>query len=252
MRDALGRVGSVLVLGGSSDIGIAATAALAREGAHRFVLAARDPSATEPVVERLRSLGATAVETRAFDADDLIAHEGFVENVFHASDIDVALLSFGVLPDQLAAEKDPSLAAAVATTNYVGAISVLTCLAKRMDEQGHGAIVVMSSVAGERGRRSNYLYGTSKAGLDVFCQGLGDRLRDRGVRVLIVRPGFVMSKMTRGLRPTPLSTTPGRVADAIVRGLQGEAAIVWVPPALRFVMSALRHLPRSIFRELPI
>jgi decaprenylphospho-beta-D-erythro-pentofuranosid-2-ulose 2-reductase len=200
----------------------------------------------------LRTLGAGSVDVRAFDADDLGSHATVVDEMFDEADVDVALLAFGILGDQAAAEKDPAAAVAVATTNYVGSVSVLTSLAHRMDEQGHGTIVVLSSVAAERGRRSNYVYGSSKAGLDVFAQGLGDRLRERGVRVLIVRPGFVVSKMTHGLRPAPLSTTPDAVARAIVRGLERDTDIVWVPPVLRWVMSALRHLPRAVFRKMPI
>lgn len=252
MRDGLGRVGTLLVLGGGSEIGLATASALVGRGTRRVVLAARDPERLEPAIERLRDRGAASCEARAFDADATDDHESFVDELFDEGDVDVALLAFGILGDQGAAEKDPSAAVAVARTNYVGAVSVLTCLAGRMDEQGHGTIVVLSSVAGERGRRSNYVYGSSKAGLDVFGQGLGDRLRERGVRVVIVRPGFVASAMTRGLRPPPLSTTPEAVARSIVRALEGSADVVWVPPALRYVMSGLRHLPRAAFRKLPI
>lgn len=252
MRDGLGRFGTLLVLGGGSEIGLATAASLIDRGTRRVVLAARDPERLQPALERLRDRGAVSCEARRFDADATEEHESFVDEMFDEGDVDVALLAFGVLGDQAAAEKDPTEAVAVARTNYVGGISVMTSLARRMDEQGHGAIVVLSSVAGERGRRSNYVYGSSKAGLDVFGQGLGDRLRDRGVRVLIVRPGFVASAMTRGLRPPPLSTSPAAVSRSIVRGLERDVEIVWVPPALRWVMSGLRHLPRSAFRKLPI
>jgi decaprenylphospho-beta-D-erythro-pentofuranosid-2-ulose 2-reductase len=167
-------------------------------------------------------------------------------------DLDIALLAFGVLGDQQAAEKDPAAALEVARTNYLGAVSVLLILASRMRDQGHGDIVVLSSVAGERGRRSNFVYGSSKAGLDVFCQGLADSLHGEGVRLLVVRPGFVRSKMTAHLEAAPLSTTPGAVASAIVDGLDRTRDVVWVPAKLRWVMSALRHLPRPIFRRLEI
>jgi decaprenylphospho-beta-D-erythro-pentofuranosid-2-ulose 2-reductase len=252
VNDGTGGVGNLLVLGGGSDIGLATAAALVERGTRRVVLAARDPAKLGPAVKRLRALGASSCEARSFDAESFGSHADFVDDVFDTQDIDLAMLAFGVLGDQAVAEKDPSAAVAIAQTNYVGAVSVLTSLARRMDEQGHGTIVVLSSVAGERGRRSNYVYGSSKAGLDVYCQGLGDRLRDRGVRVVIVRPGFVRSKMTLGSRPIPLSTTPGAVADAIVRALEGGADLVWVPGTLRFIMSGLRHLPRPVFRRLPI
>jgi decaprenylphospho-beta-D-erythro-pentofuranosid-2-ulose 2-reductase len=121
-----------------------------------------------------------------------------------------------------------------------------------MKQQGHGTIVLLSSVAGERVRKSNYVYGSSKAGIVGFAQGLGDSLAGTGVRVMVVRPGFVKTKMTAGLDPVPLSTTPEAVADAIVKGLARGSDTVWAPAPLRGVMAALRHVPRAIFRRLPI
>jgi decaprenylphospho-beta-D-erythro-pentofuranosid-2-ulose 2-reductase len=176
-----------------------------------------------------------------------------IDGVFERDrDVDLTLLAFGVLPDEGAAQKDAGIAIEAARTNYVGAVSVLLPLAERMREQGHGTIVVLSSVAGERGRRSNFVYGSSKAGLDTFCQGLADRLYGSGVRLLVVRPGFVHSNMTRGLDPTPLAATPDDVARAIVDGLSRSAPVIWVPAKLRWVMSGLRHLPRPLFRRLNI
>jgi decaprenylphospho-beta-D-erythro-pentofuranosid-2-ulose 2-reductase len=113
-------------------------------------------------------------------------------------------------------------------------------------------IVALSTVAGERVRRSNFVYGSSKAGFDAFFQGLGDSLVGTGVRVMIVRPGFVHTKMTEGLEPAPLATTAEAVADAIVHGMERGSEVIWVPPALRFVMSGLRHVPRALFRKLPV
>jgi len=113
----------------------------------------------------------------------------------------------------------------------------------------HGSLVVLSSVAGERGRKDNFIYGSTKAGLDTFAQGLGDSLHGTGVHVMVVRPGFVETKMTAGREKAPFSTTPDAVADAIVAGLRKGSEIVWVPAALRFVFSGLRHLPRPVFRR---
>jgi decaprenylphospho-beta-D-erythro-pentofuranosid-2-ulose 2-reductase len=126
------------------------------------------------------------------------------------------------------------------------------CLAsaRRLRDQGHGTLVVLSSVAGERVRSANFVYGSSKAGLDGFCQGLGDALVGSGVRVLIVRPGFVPTKMTAGRDRAPFSTTPEQVAEVVVRGLQSGAEVVWSPPVLRWVMAVARHLPRAVFRRL--
>jgi decaprenylphospho-beta-D-erythro-pentofuranosid-2-ulose 2-reductase len=157
-----------------------------------------------------------------------------------------------VLGDQDAAEHDAAEAVRIVETNYTGAVSVLVPLAQAMRRQGHGRIVALSSVAGERARKSNFVYGSSKAGLDAFCQGLGDSLQGTGVRVMVVRPGFVHSKMTHGLEAAPLATDPESVAAAIVTGLGRGADTVWAPGTLRYVMAVLRHLPRVVFRRLPI
>jgi decaprenylphospho-beta-D-erythro-pentofuranosid-2-ulose 2-reductase len=140
----------------------------------------------------------------------------------------------------------------LAAVNYVGGVSAGLAAARRLRAQGHGTLVVLSSVAGERVRKANYIYGSSKAGLDGFAQGLGDAMRGSGARVLIVRPGFVTSKMTAGMTPPPLSTTPDKVAEATDRALRTGRDIVWAPGALRWVMLAVRHLPRPVFRRLPM
>jgi decaprenylphospho-beta-D-erythro-pentofuranosid-2-ulose 2-reductase len=252
MRDALGRYGTVVVLGGGSDIGSSTARLLAARGS-TIVLAARRPDELIDEAAALRGAGARAVEVVPFDALDTEAHPAFVRELFDRfGDLDLVLLAFGVLGDQEAAEKDAAAALEVARTNYLGAVSVLIPLAEALREQGHGTIAVLSSVAAERGRRSNFVYGSAKAGLDVFCQGLADRLHGEGVRVLVVRPGFVASKMTAHLDPAPLSTTPDAVAKATLDGLDRGADVVWVPGPLRWVMTVLRHLPRSVFRRLPI
>lgn len=252
MRNALGSVQSVLTLGATSDIARATELALARAGARRFVLAARDVDAAERAATELQAAGASAV-VQAFDAEDLAGHELLLDEAFATTgDIDLVLLAFGVLCDQEEALRDPAVAVHTATVNYVAAVSLLTGLARRLRAQGHGTIVVLSSVAGQRPRRSNFVYGSSKAGLDAFAQGLGDTLTPSGVRVMVVRPGFVHTKMTAGMPPAPLSTTPDRVADAIVSALARGTETVWVPPSLAVVMAVLCHLPRAVFRRLPI
>jgi decaprenylphospho-beta-D-erythro-pentofuranosid-2-ulose 2-reductase len=253
MTDGFGRPATVLVLGGASDIGLATARQLVAAGARTVVLGARRPEALAPAIESLAASGTDVVVALPFDALDVGSHAAFVDDVFDRhGDVDVALLAFGVLPDEDAAMKDASVALEAARINYLGAMSVLIPLASRMHGQGHGTIVVLSSVAAERGRRSNFVYGSSKAGLDTFCQGLADRLHGSGVRLLLVRPGFVRSKMTLGREPMPLSTTPEAVGRAIVDCLTSGAPIIWVPPALRWVMSGLRHLPRPLFRRLEV
>lgn len=252
MKDALGDVQSVLVLGAGSDL----ARAIVREMTGRLrtvVLAARDPGALVEDVAALRATGVDTVEAVAFDATDFDAHDGFVaEQFLRFGDLDVVLLAFGVLGDAEVAARDGRVAREIVETNFTGAVSVLVPIAQHLRSQGHGTIVVLSSVAGERVRRSNFVYGASKAGLDGFAQGLADSLHGSGVHVMIVRPGFVHTKMTAGRPAAPLATTPEAVARAVVDGIRRNRAVVWTPATLRVVMSGLRHLPRAVFRRLPL
>jgi len=253
VKDGLGAPQSVLVLGGGSDIAMATLRLLVKAKARTVVLAGRDPEAMEAPVAELRTLGAQRVDAVRFDADDIASHAAFFDDVFSRhGDFDAILLAFGVLGDQAEAEADPGVAAAILHTNFVGAASAGLHAARRLREQGQGVIVALSSVAGERARRSNFVYGSSKAGLDAFFQGLGDSLVGTGVKVLIVRPGFVHTKMTAGLASVPLSTTPEEVAAVIVRSLETGAEVAWAPRPLRLVMFVLRHLPRPVFRRLKV
>ena len=175
-----------------------------------------------------------------------------IRKAFASGDIDVAVVAFGVLGDAEKAWTDVDAAVELATVNYTAAVSVGVALAERLREQGHGAIVALSSVAGERPRRSNFVYGSTKAGLDAFYTGLAEALRASGVGVTVVRPGFVHTRMTEGMKPAPLSTTPEAVAAAVVDAVRNRREQVWVPAPLRWVMSVLRHLPRPVFRRLPV
>ncbi|MFF2845072.1 decaprenylphospho-beta-D-erythro-pentofuranosid-2-ulose 2-reductase [Streptomyces sp. NPDC058001] len=251
MKDAFGTPQSLLVLGGTSEIALATARRLIARRLRTVWLAGRPSPALEAAAEHLRSLGAE-VRTVAFDALDPESHEEVLGKVFADGDLDMVLLAFGLLGDQARDESDPVSAVRVAQTNYTGAVSAGLVAARALQTQGHGSLVVLSSVAGERARRSNFIYGSSKAGLDAFAQGLGDALHGTGVHVMVVRPGFVRSKMTAGLEEAPLATTPEAVATAIETGLRRRSEMVWVPGTLRVVMSALRHAPRSVFRRLPM
>jgi decaprenylphospho-beta-D-erythro-pentofuranosid-2-ulose 2-reductase len=252
VRDAVGGVQTLLVLGGTSEIGLATARKLVEGRTRRVVLAARDVDGAERGAAELRRMGAT-VDVIAFDARDFASHDAVVDEAFErCGDVDCAIVAFGVLGDQERLATDRTAAVEAVEANYVGAVSVCVPLAERMRRQGHGTIVVLSSVAGERARKSNFVYGSSKAGLDAFAQGLGDRLHADGVRVMVVRPGFVRTKMTAGLDDVPLSTDPDAVAESIAAGLRRNADTVWSPAPLRLVMSVLRHLPRPIFRRLNV
>ncbi|MCX5560185.1 decaprenylphospho-beta-D-erythro-pentofuranosid-2-ulose 2-reductase [Streptomyces sp. NBC_00038] len=251
MKDAFGIPQSLLILGGTSEIALATARRLIARRTRTVWLAGRPSPALERAAEHLRGLGADA-RTVAFDALDPESHETLLGKVFAEGDIDMVLLAFGVLGDQARDEQDPVSAVRVAQTNYTGAVSAGLVCARALQAQGHGSLVVLSSVAGERARRSNFIYGSSKAGLDAFAQGLGDALHGTGVHVMVVRPGFVVTRMTAGLAQAPLATTPEAVATAIETGLRRRSETVWVPGALRLAMSALRHVPRPVFRRLPI
>ncbi len=219
MKDSLGSVQSLLVLGGSSDIAVATARRLAQDRTKRIILAARPSERLNAAVTLLRSHGAD-VRAVDFDALDFSSHEKVLAPLFEEGDIDVVLLAFGVLGDQPKDERDPLAAAQVVQTNYVGAVTSSLVCAEALKKQGHGSLVVLSSVAAERARKANFIYGSSKAGLDAFAQGLGDSL-----------------------------VTAEAVADGIVEGLRSNAETIWVPAQVRYAMSALRHLPRPIFRK---
>ncbi|MBC9729107.1 decaprenylphospho-beta-D-erythro-pentofuranosid-2-ulose 2-reductase [Streptomyces sp. TRM68367] len=251
MKDAFGLPQSLLVLGGTSEIALATTRRLIARRTRTVWLAGRPSPALDEAAGHLRGLGAE-VHTVAFDALDAASHEAVLGKVFAEGDIDMVLLAFGILGDQAHDEREPQAAVRVAQTNYTGAVSAGLVCARALQSQGHGSLVVLSSVAGERARRADFIYGSSKAGLDAFAQGLGDALHGTGVHVMVVRPGFVRSKMTAGLDGSPFATTPEAVATAVELGLRRRSETVWVPGALRMVMSALRHLPRGVFRRLPL
>jgi decaprenylphospho-beta-D-erythro-pentofuranosid-2-ulose 2-reductase len=251
MRDGLGRVQSLLILGGGSDIALATVDALVAEGAERVLLAARKPERLEPQAERLRARGA-AVRLLEFDAQDTDGHERLVTEAFADGDVDLVLVAFGTLGPGGPGQRDRLAALDVLATNLLGAVSVILPVARALERQGHGTLAVLSSVAGQRGRAANYVYGASKAGLDTFCQGLGDTLAGSGVQVMVVRPGFVRTKMTAGRPRPPLAATADQVAAAIVGGLRANAHTVWVPAGMRAVSAVLRHLPRPLFRRLPL
>lgn len=248
MKDALGSTQSLLVLGGTSEIALAIAEALVADRCRTVVLAGRDLDALEQAAEPLRRSGAT-VTTAAFDALDTASHDEVIAKVFaEHGDLDAVLLAFGVLGSQDAFDADPAAAAQAVTANYGGAVSAGLAVASQFRRQGHGTLIVLSSVAAERSRASNYVYGSSKAGLDAFAQGLGDALAPTGARVMVVRPGPVRTRMIEGMPTQPFTTTPDVVAEAVVTGLRRGSEIVWAPGFLRWIFAVMRHLPRPVWR----
>jgi decaprenylphospho-beta-D-erythro-pentofuranosid-2-ulose 2-reductase len=250
MDNALGEPQTIVLLGGTSDIGRAIVERLLSPSARTLVLAGRRPD--EMRTAELARPGLT-IDTVAFDAADPASHEAFVRGlVARHGDLDVVVLAFGVLAEQSELDDDPVRAAEMVNVNFAGAVSVGLAVAAQFRRQGHGRLVVLSSVAGERVRKANFVYGSTKAGLDGFAQGLGDALAGSGAGVLVVRPGFVHSKMTAGKKAAPFATTPAAVADATVKGLRQGRRTVWAPGVLRLVFSVFRHLPGAIWRRLPL
>lgn len=250
-----GDPGTLLLLGGRSEIGLATAVRLA--AGRRVLLAARRPDDLADEVAAVTAAGATAVTTLPFDADDIDSHPGFVDRVRveHGS-IGIAVVAFGILGDAARAETDVTHALQIVHTDYYAQVSVLTLLAKVMREQGSGTLVVFSSVAGVRVRKANYVYGSTKAGLDGFASGLADALYGSGVRLLLARPGFVIGAMTRdlmatGVKPAPMSVTADQVAEAVVRAYRRGRVEVWIPGRLRPVFFLMRLLPRAVWRRLP-
>ena len=241
---------TVLILGGRSEIGTELAVRLA-PGAS-VVLAARNVDRLGEQTAAILAAGAVAVSTREFDADDVESHGPLVASIIaEHGPIDTAVLAFGILGDQGRAEVDAAHAVAVVHTDYVAQVSLLTHLAAAMRQANRGTLVVFSSIAGARVRRANYVYGSAKAGLDGFASGLADALHGTGVRLLIVRPGFVIGRMTEGMTPAPLSSTPSQVAAATARALAKGRRTVWIPWALGPASAVMRLLPQFIWRRMP-
>ena len=252
MIDATGRPRSLLLLGGTSDIALAiAEAYAARTQGLRVTLAARPGTRRDEATGRLEAAGCrvAAVDLEARSPE---SHEEAVRAAAVDGDVDVAVVAYGLLGDNEQSWTDVGAGVELAEVNFVGPVAAGIALAGLIREQGHGVVVALSSVAGERPRRSNFVYGSTKAGFDAFYTGLGDAVREHGGHVLVVRPGFVRSKMTEGLDPAPLATDPRTVAAAVLEAVDARKEQIWVPGAMRAVMSVLRHLPRPVFRRLPI
>ncbi len=242
--------GPVVIFGGRSEIGVELACRLA-PGA-TVLLAARGADRLDAEIAAVRDAGAVAVHATEFDADDLAAHGPLVADLIaEHGPIGTAVLAFGILGDQARAESDAAHALAVVHTDYVAQVSLLTHLAAAMRAAGRGRVVVLSSVAGGRGRRANYVYGSAKAGLDGFANGLADALHGTGVRLLIVRPGFVVGRMTAGMKPAPPASTPAQVAAAAARALARGRRTVAVPWMLRPMFSVMRVVPQAIWRRMP-
>jgi decaprenylphospho-beta-D-erythro-pentofuranosid-2-ulose 2-reductase len=244
---------NVLLVGGSSEIAVAIARRLASDGPIRPFLLGRDRDRLADALKTLEQAGCSDGELDVVDADDVAAHQDVVARAFQRmGGFDVVVLAVGVLGAQAGIDADHAEAVEVMRVNFVGGGSLMLHCLRRLRQQNRGVLVVLSSVASERPRANNAIYGAAKAGLDALAQGVADQVAGSGVRVLVVRPGFVATRMTAGLAPAPLATTPEAVAEATVRALAGHAQTIWVPRALRVIFAVLRHLPRALYRRLPL
>ncbi|APT94000.1 MULTISPECIES: decaprenylphospho-beta-D-erythro-pentofuranosid-2-ulose 2-reductase [Corynebacterium] len=251
MLNATGQAQHLLLLGGTSEIGLGIISEFLENGPAKVSLAARaDSPRITDAVESLKAQGAD-VEVIDFDATDFESHPQVIDKAFERGDVDVAVVAFGTLGDQEELWQDQAKAVASAQINYTAPVSVGVLLGKKFKAQGHGTIVAMSSVAGMRVRRSNFVYGASKAGTDGFYVNLNEALRGTGVNVLVVRPGQVRTKMSADAGEAPLTVNVDEVAEATVKAVLEGKDSIFVHPLFQYVSLAFKFIPQSIFRRLP-
>ena len=236
----------VMLIGGTSEIGLAILAALGLPPDAEIILAGRDEQRLAVAGKELPG----QVRTVGYDATQTASHQAFVDGVFADGPVDLVISAAGVLVPQADLEHDVQRAAVMIETNFTGHVSTLLAVGARMRAQGRGTIVVLSSVAAVRPRRANPVYGSAKAGLDAFARGFADLLHGTGIRVVLVRPGFVTGRMTAGMPPAPLATTPEAVGRATAAALRRGQDTVWVPPALAALAFGLRLVPRPLWRRI--
>ncbi|MCU1363343.1 MAG: hypothetical protein JWM55_1171 [Acidimicrobiaceae bacterium] len=251
MENDIGRPQNVVVFGGSSDIARAITKKLCLVRAHTVVLAGRDQKLLDDAVTEAEEYGATKTDTVLFDARDPSTAARVVAEAFDkAGDrIDLVVMAVGTLGRQLEDENDAEGAASMVSVNVTWPVAALADIRRRLIDQGSGRILVMISVASVRVRRVNYLYSGAKAGLDRICVGLAESLEGTGVRLQLLRPGVVRTKMTATMAHPPFTTGPNEVADNVLRGLASSELVIWSPPILRYVSVLMRLLPAPLWRR---
>lgn len=243
---------NIFIIGATSAIAAACARRWCGSGA-RFYLVGRTSDKLRQVVDDLSARGAE-VKTCQLDLNVLDSHAGLMLEAFEwLGRIDVVLIAHGTLPDQKACEQDATLAIREFISNGLSVISLLTHLANLMEAQGFGSIGVISSVAGDRGRPSNYLYGSAKSAVTAFCSGLQARLFKADVNLTIIKPGFVDTPMTKGLSlPGILVATPDQVAADIIKGIDSGKSVLYTRWFWRYIMLAIIHIPDRIFRKMKI
>ncbi|HEY1641093.1 MAG TPA: SDR family NAD(P)-dependent oxidoreductase, partial [Streptosporangiaceae bacterium] len=241
--------GRILVLGGSSELGLAILAALPLAPGTEVLLAGRAGPRLDAAARQVTALGSRA-RALPFDAIATASHEALISDAFAGGPVAMVIAAAGILVPQPVLDADPELAGRLVQVSLTGHVTTLLAAACQLRRQGSGVIVVLSSAAAVRPRRANFVYGAAKAGLDAFGRGLADSLHGSGVRVLLVRPGFVAGRMTAGLPRAPLASTPAQVGAAVAGALARGSPVVWVPRRLAMLAPLLRLIPRPAWRRL--
>jgi short-subunit dehydrogenase len=242
--------GTALILGARSDIAMAIVHRLAKEG-YDIQLAARNADGLAADRSDIELRYRVIVTQHEFDALNAASHEAFVEDLSVMPDI--AVCAVGYMGEQAENERDTQAASLVMRSNYEGPASILAVLANRFEQRGSGCIVGISSVAGERGRATNYVYGSAKAGFTAFLSGLRNRLAKKGVHVVTVLPGFVATKMTEGMDlPAKLTAQPKEVAGAVLKAVQKKQNVIYVKPIWQLIMMIIRNIPERAFKGMKI
>lgn len=243
----------ILIIGATSAIAVACARQWAPQGAS-FFLVGRHAEKLEQTVADLVARGAAAVNSRVMDAADVDTLPGMLTTCQAAlGRIDIALIAYGTLPDQQACEMNLTLALQEFANNSTSVIAILTLLANLMESQGSGVLAVITSVAGERGRRTNYLYGSAKSAVSIFCQGMRGRLFRKGIYLVDIRPGFVATPMTERLAlPGLLVTQPDVVAKRIVAGLERKVAVLYAPAFWAAIMLLIRMVPEIVWKRITL
>jgi len=242
----------IVIIGATSAIAEATARCYAARGARIFLIA-RQAQRLSDIAQDLRVRGAADVNSATLDVNQHAAHADVLERAWSwLGEVDAILIAHGTLPDQTACEQSVEVALAEFNTNATSTIALMTLAAAKLETQRHGALAVISSVAGDRGRQSNYLYGSAKAAVSTFASGLRQKLAKVGVAVVTIKPGFVDTPMTKDFRKGPLWAKPDAVARGIVRAIDRRRSVAYLPWFWSIIMLIIRHIPESIFKRIKL
>ena len=243
---------TVLIIGATSAIAEATGRLYAQAGDKLFLLG-RDGARLQAIAADLRLRGAASVDMAELDVQAIDRHDAALNAAWqYLGQVELVLLAHGVLPDQAICEHSVQQTLQALSVNAVATIALMVSLGERLELQQHGCLAVIGSVAGDRGRASNYVYGCAKAAIEVFASGLRQRLQTKGVNVLLIKPGFVDTPMTRNFRKNALWTRPEKIAKGIAKAVEHRRSVVYLPGFWRVIMFVIRHIPETVFKRIPL